>query len=73
MLCHLGETYSKAYEFFYEDIALHKLPVRAMLTASVSRNLFPFRQDWNHATMALDFELYEQRVPAYHLKMTDFS
>lgn len=33
VVCHLGETYSKAYEFFYEDIALHKLPVLEELTA----------------------------------------
>jgi hypothetical protein len=33
VLCHLGETYSKAYEFFYEDIAPHIVQVRAMLTA----------------------------------------
>ena len=62
MLCHLGETYSKAYEFFYEDIAPHKLLVHATLTASASQSRFPSRQDLNHATMVLDFGLCEQHA-----------
>lgn len=56
MLCHLGETYSKAYEFFYEDIAPHKLQVHVVLTASRSQSRSPSRQDLSHEVMALGFE-----------------
>jgi hypothetical protein len=52
-VCHLGETYSKAYEFFYEDIAPHKLPVLEVLTASVSQNRFPSRRDSNLSVKVL--------------------
>lgn len=68
VLCHLGETYSKAYEFFYEDIAPHMTPVRAKLMALMSQNRSPSRRDSNHAATALDFELCEQRAPVCHLK-----
>lgn len=54
-MCHLGETYSKAYEFFYEDIAPHKLQVLEELTALASRNRFPFRQDLSLVVKAHDF------------------
>jgi hypothetical protein len=67
-VCHLGETYSKAYEFFYEDMTPHKLPVLEVSMASASQSRFPSRRDWSLEARVRDSELCEQHVQVYRLK-----
>lgn len=53
-MCHLGETYSKAYEFFYEDMTLHKFPALEVSMASASQSRFPSRLDLSLEARARD-------------------